>query len=552
MKYHFYQRMKKIHWWLVIVFVVALFLRTYKLASLPSGFQNDEASFLYNTQILLETGRDEDGRSWPLYLLSYIDPKPALISYLQMPFVLIIDNAVLASRMPGALLGTLSLLLLWWWLSVLGVPRRLQLIMISLLAVSPWHIMASRSTQEVIVSFFFGIATFLALEYFLKSMRLGVKNTQKLFLSLVFLVLFVLTIYTYHSAKIILPLLVFLILSWHGWWHERRKELLLIGIFMILLIGGVIASNSQGFKRFSDVGLFSSSDMDATLTEQITLSTPHSSPFFIRFFHNKAVYLTLLIGKTYCSHLTASFLFFSGGEPRRYALPFHGLFYHIEFVWLVAGFVVSLRRTKKSRHMTWLFMAWLALAPLPAAITTQEVPSVIRSFWMIVPLYYFIAIGIEWWCLHMKFKKTILLVVLLGGYLWGFAYAWHQWAVFQPLYHPWNRNVADEEMVQKLTLLRPIFDEVVISRFSGQPYIYLALARLINSQTLQLSYPLRLEDVFTIGEYTFVPGDCPLEKKAGVLFVVREKCPLPLGFQMIDRAPYRDGNDGYMFVVWDE
>jgi hypothetical protein len=292
--------------------------------------------------------------------------------------------------------------------------------------------------------------------------------------------------------------------------------------------------------------------MQAVLTEQTTLSTNHSKPFFIRFFHNKAVYLTLLIGKTYCSHFTGSFLFFSGGEPRRYALPFHGLFYHIELIWLVTGFVVSLRRTKKSRHMTWLFMAWLALAPLPAAITTQEVPSMIRAFWMIVPLYYFIAIGIEWWWLQMHFKRVMTITLLVTGYLWGFSYAWHQWSVFQPLYQPWHRNVADVHMTQKLASLHTSFDNVVISRFSGQPYIYLALARLIDARLIQSTHPLRLEDSFSLGKYTFIPGDCPLEKKKNILFVVREKCPPQKDFRVIEKATYSDGNDGYAFVVWEE
>lgn len=57
--------------------------------------------FLYNVISFSRTLKDEDGRALPLYLNSFMDPKPAFISYLQIPFIYIFSsNLILASRLP--------------------------------------------------------------------------------------------------------------------------------------------------------------------------------------------------------------------------------------------------------------------------------------------------------------------------------------------------------------------------------------------------------------------------------------------------------------------
>lgn len=542
---------------ILFLIVTAVFLRVYRLSDLPSGFQNDEASFFYNALLFANTGHDEDGRSWPFYLNSYIDPKPALISYLQIPFIWIWGDSVLAARLPGALFGAASLGLLLKLLSLLKMQLSLRWLMVSLLTISPWHVVMSRSTQEVIISFFFGLTALIYLLLLLKENRQIYRKWIYLFS---FCVAFLLSIYTYHSAKVVLPVLLLIIVAWQGWWNKKKGTFIGLALVVFLMTGIVLLGGREGLDRFSDIGLFSGTEMQAVITEQTTLATDKTPFFMIRALHNKVVYLGLAVAKNYFSHLTAAFLFFSGGEPQRYAIPFHGLFYHVELILLVLGIVVSARRTKKSRHITWLFLFWLALAPLPAAVTTQEIPSTIRSFWMIVPLYYFIALGVGWvgataiaisnfgW--KARLQKLFLLSILVAGYLWGIVYGWHQWDVFQTYYHPWHRNYADQRMAHLLTKYQSSYDEVIITRFSGQPYIYLALAGLISHKDLQQTYPLRMKDTYSLGKYLFISSECPLSAETNRLFVIRENCYLPPGYVRFDVATYMDGNDGYAFVEW--
>ena len=157
--------MNKIKSWhvLVAIVIIASFLRLFQLNRLPAGFFNDEVSLFYNALVLKHTGMDEDGRHWPVYLNSYIDPKPALISYLQIGSSFIIGENIWTARIISVVFGLISIALIYLLTLKLTRNTRLALIMMALVAISPWHIIISRGTQEVIVSFTFGLGALLAL-----------------------------------------------------------------------------------------------------------------------------------------------------------------------------------------------------------------------------------------------------------------------------------------------------------------------------------------------------------------------------------------------------
>ena len=139
---------------IILILVVALFFRLIDLNNSHSGLHADEASFLLNAKAILSTGMDEDGRFLPLTLHSFIDPKPALYSYFQIPFVALFGTSLLAARLPAALFGVASMLVGYLMLKKMG-QERLAIVVALLLSISTWHIVVSRATQEVILSFFF-------------------------------------------------------------------------------------------------------------------------------------------------------------------------------------------------------------------------------------------------------------------------------------------------------------------------------------------------------------------------------------------------------------
>jgi len=530
------------------IFLLAFFTRIFALSSSPPALHNDEASFLYNAQALLQTGKDEDGRSWPLYLNSYIDPKPALISYLQIPFVAILGTTTTAARLPLAICGFMSLILVYILLKQLETKKSLRLICLFMLSLSPWHTTISRGTQEVIISFTLGLASLIFLNILWKKNKSHVSIKKLLPTLFAFFVSFFLASYTYHSAKIVLPLLVILLLIKHQAW-QRKKIASLIIIITIFSTLGLTFLSPGGLKRAQAVSIFSDEAILAVVTEQLNTATPFTPPLILRTFFNKLVRAGITLYQNYTSHFTAQFFLFSVDEPTRYNIPFQGLLYFFELPLLIIGILLSY----KKHHKTALFwLSWLFIAPLPATLTNQEIPSNIRAFWLIVPIYYFVAFAV--WQIWQQIKKTSLKTPAIGMsiliYLWHIAFFWHQSLFFWPVYQPWDRNYADQNMAAKIDQVGEGYKKIVISRFSGQPYIYLALENLISLPDLQNSYPQRLQTDYQFGKFQFKGDKCYLGTEENTLYAVEVTCDVPAEYKKIGRASHKDGNGGYLFVEY--
>ena len=112
---------------LVLVLGLALFLRIYKISDYPAGLNADEAAIGYNAYSLLKTGKDEFGHSWPINFQSFNDYKPGLYFYLVLPFVKIFGLNELAVRLPNVILGTLTVLLLYFLVNEMFAPELTQM-----------------------------------------------------------------------------------------------------------------------------------------------------------------------------------------------------------------------------------------------------------------------------------------------------------------------------------------------------------------------------------------------------------------------------------------
>src|SRR3989338_1293700 len=133
---------------LISILILAAVLRLYRLGEFPAGFNADEAALGYNSYSLLLTGRDEHGHPWPVNLESFGDFKPALYSYLLIPWIKLFGLNEWVVRLPAATAGIIAVVLIY----LLGkelIDRKFGLISAALLAVSPWHLHFSRGAWEV-------------------------------------------------------------------------------------------------------------------------------------------------------------------------------------------------------------------------------------------------------------------------------------------------------------------------------------------------------------------------------------------------------------------
>ena len=194
-----------------LVFLAAA-LRFYQLGVNPPGLYWEEVAIGYDTYSILKTGKDFHGNSWPLVAFeSFGDWKPSLYFYATVPSVAIFGLTPLAVRLPSALFGTLTVLLVY----LLGLKIgnwKLGIAASLLLAVSPWHLQLSR------VGFEANLGLFLLV--------LGWFWPPALALSM----------YAYHADRLLAPILF--LLFWragrikHFWRHAVICSLLALPLLV--------------------------------------------------------------------------------------------------------------------------------------------------------------------------------------------------------------------------------------------------------------------------------------------------------------------------------
>ncbi len=356
-----------------IVLFTALLLRTFALDVIPVGFTPDEASFGYDAYSLLKTGKDQWGHQFPLVLESFGDFKLPAYAYLTVPSVALFGLNKFAVRLPNALLGTLAvyityLLVLEFQKNLrnklpITSQRSLAILSATLLTISPWHVMMSRGAFEAnLTTFFltFGVLLFLK----------GLKNSRLLYFSAV---VFGINLFTYHSARLVTPLLVLILVI--VYWNEvsevtlKRKILssLLFGIFCILsfytlFIGGAV--------RARDISIFSGALNEAS-EERIIAIYQGMSPTVARFFHNKYLVSGERFLNNYTSYFSQKFLFVDGPAEATYGMiPGRGVLYWFELP-LLFGFLYALFKEKERKPLLIIFL-WILIAPIPVALTTGK------------------------------------------------------------------------------------------------------------------------------------------------------------------------------------
>src|SRR3989338_9833529 len=135
--------MKRQYLILILIILLAAFLRFWQLGENPPSLTWDEAAWGYNAYSLGIDGKDEFGRFLPLnYLESFGDFKPPVYAYLDIIPVKFLGLNEFAVRFPSALFGVLTVLLTYFLVKRL-FPQSKQkenyaFVSSLFLAISPW------------------------------------------------------------------------------------------------------------------------------------------------------------------------------------------------------------------------------------------------------------------------------------------------------------------------------------------------------------------------------------------------------------------------------
>jgi len=367
---------------LILILVLGFALRFYRLNSYPA-LNADEAAIGYNAYSLILTGKDEHGNAFPVHFQSFNDYKPGLYFYAVLPFVASLGLNTLAVRIPGALAGVVSIYLLYLLICELKIPKKpkyFSLLSAFFLAISPWHIHFSRGGWEV------NFATFLIILGVLL-FYLSKKKTMLIYFSFIF---FCLSFYTYHSARIVAPLLILsLIFFERKFVFANIKKFVISFLISFLFCLPLIVDIFTGsvFSRAAGVGLFADPGPLSRINEQRGEHEDYAR-IDAKILHNKATNYSLAFLSNWSKHYWGEFLFLSGETIQRNRVPEMGQLYLIDFIFIVIGFMGVVRYTKGFGF--WLF--WLLIAPIASALTFQS-PHALRAQNMVIPLIVFSSFG---------------------------------------------------------------------------------------------------------------------------------------------------------------
>lgn len=497
---------------LASVILLGFFVRTVSLSTYPAGLNADEAAIGYNAWSLINTGRDEHGARWPLVFRSFDDYKPPIYFYLVLPFVYFLDLTVLAVRLPSAILGTISI-----WL-VFQLAQRLfrknyypSIIAALVFATSPWAIHFSRGGWEVNAALFFIL---LGIYAFLKSL----KNSKYLYL---FALSFAISLYTYHSARLISPFLALalVILYWRPllgdsltWQSLRIKSIVIsfaLGVIVCIpLISQMLSKEGQ--SRFTGVSVFSDT---GPLWQALEYRREHGETVYNRLVHNQYLSYGLRFTKNYLSHYSPRFLFITGDEIARSKVPGMGQFYIFLAPFYLFGIYFLLQAKNKFAKFT---LVWFLVAPLAASLTFQS-PHALRSQNMVVPISFVMAYGL--WGLIKNLKKQIVpIFVFTIAIFYFFTIYLHQYFYVYPRTLPYAWQYGFDHIAAYVKENGNKYDKIIITDRYDQPYILMAFYLRIPPEKMQKEMVMTPRDKFgfstvrNLGKFEFKTVNWDMDK----------------------------------------
>lgn len=499
---------------LVLIILVASFLRLYKLSVNPPSLFGDELDLGYQALSILKTGRDYKGYIMPIHFHSISDYRTPLYLYAAVPTVAIFGITPLGVRLPAAFFGILSVFMTFLFVKELlsyGQPKTDKhpraLLAAALMAISPWSLQYSRAGFEVTMM----VLLFLCgLWLFFKAL----KNPRWLWLSIFCLVL---TPWVYSTSKFFTPfLLIFmLVVFWKEIIKMPKKNLILTVVtgFVVGIPITVSTLFGGGTVRFNYISIFadpttetqigsSRDEMAHIRGEQGLVLKPTISD---RLIYNKFTYWGENILKNYFSAYSTQFLFIKGDPDPRQSIG-TGELYRIEIVPLLLGLGFFFLEKGRSKKVKLLMGFWFLIGAIPSALTTDGANHATRLILLLPPLMFFVSYGlISTYRLLKGNWQKIFLLMTAGLYAVSMIFYFHNY--YGP--YPWDSerwwNYGWGPAITEIKSIQSNYSRVIIS-MSGEPaWIYFAGYYEYPPALWQKNFPIgHDEDVNCFGKISHI------------------------------------------------
>jgi 4-amino-4-deoxy-L-arabinose transferase-like glycosyltransferase len=393
---------------LIFILLIGFFLRFYKLGTIPNGPEWDEASVGYNAFSIAKTGIDEWGNKLPLLFAAFGDYKNPIYIYLTAIVVKLMDLSVISTRFINAFSGSL-LIFIWYFIARLATKNeKVSLLTAFFLAVSPFGIFFSRIAGDgmILSVFLISLGVMFELLYL---------NKKKSIFFLVSMLCLLLSIFTYNLARVVSPVLIFLILVLNIKISQNKKiyisVLLLSFLFFLVFIKQL---NISLKSRLQYVGIFG--DEKGSVLQIKELREHDKNSLISKITHNKlTIYLVTFAGN-YVTYFSSAFLLGFNDNQLVYESHYPPLFLvMIPFFYL--GIVILIKKLfekaePEDKIGRFILLSLLFIAPIPATIA--EGVSGKRSLAMLGIMQFLSAYGLIFFLDNLKdrsHKKTIKIII---------------------------------------------------------------------------------------------------------------------------------------------
>lgn len=545
-------KINKIFLILVIITLLGGLLRFYKLSNFPVSLNVDEVSIGYNSYSILLTGKDEYGNPLPLSFRSLNDYKPPLYFYLTAISIFIFGLTEFSVRFPSAFLSTLSIPLFYFIFKKLTDNYKVSLLASFLFALSPWSIAFARTSSEATVANFFMGLGILGLLYFLSGKR---------YLGMISAICFALSMYTYHSTKLFVPLFIAIIL----FLYKRqivllRTHIILAFVIFVVLITPLFLNTFFGpditRAQMTVIGNDPQLKQNVNLIEDVQKSGLEFNN--LQNINYQNLNIIFHWSRKYLAYFQPSFLSFNSlsmTHPWQIGL---GVLYIFELPFLLYGAFTFLRQ--KNIYMKFL-IAWLIIGIIPASLTLSE-QHPIRTL-IIMPIFPLLsAIGFfELLKVIKGWQRKIFLGLLTIFAIWNFLWAFSVYFLFYPSQRGEGLMEGSREVVEYILANQGSYEKIVFDPNRGLegpylvnvPHLYLLFYSKYDPTKYQNIKKEFKENSFVFDKYEIRNIYWPNDRFSKDTLFVGTVWSIPdidIKKEQILRTIYlKNGREGYRVVV---
>ena len=420
-----------------IIIFVGSFVRLYQIDAFPLGLNQDEASIGYEAFSLASYGIDRAGMSWPIHFVSWGSGQNALYAYLILPFIKLAINNSLTIRLPMAIIGCISLILVFIFVRK-TMPNEKGLVVLFLFATMPWHIMKSRWGLEsnIFPDLILGA---------LICMYFGIHN-KKRFLMILSSAILGLSTYAYGTSYLFVPILLIFV---YGYLLKIKKIKFreVVGYFLITTIIAL------------PMILF-------VIINYFKLNTINIGVIVIpRLPYNRFTAITSVNGN-FISNCIDNFLkvlritfYQKDGMPLNYMDGF-GIFYLFSLPLLVYGIIIYFKKYREYKYVNVIFIT-LVCGLLVGMMVDGNINR-LNIIWL--PMMAFIIMGVIDLTGRNKYLKIIIYTVYLISFV---LFNYHYFGDYQDKIAMIN-NYGLEDSILSIDQS----EDVYITDTINQPYIF--------------------------------------------------------------------------------